>query len=194
VVDPDIPNENGATPLIAAIGNTLVSVELRVAMSLQLINHPRVNVNRRGTDGKLPLRIAAEANLLSQLSDAICRRILIDYDRAVRDTAGKLMEQLDPNTQSQARNDIQNLLDNPNVNVADYNQSSSDQLVNAINEKIVFLTRQLQIDHNNLSLDVAIRLSSITIPLLAISANTQLIYRYLTRQDLTSFLQLLLRL
>jgi hypothetical protein len=83
-VDPNIPNVNKATPLIAAIGNTFVPQGLRVTMASELIWDHRVNVNQRGTDNKLPLQIVFEAGLALQLANLICRKSLMDYDIAVK--------------------------------------------------------------------------------------------------------------
>lgn len=84
VVNPNIPNLDGTTPLIAAIGNTLIPNEVKLEMALRLISDPRVSVNQRGTHNKLPLQIAFEAGLAPQLVNVICRRSLQDHDVAVK--------------------------------------------------------------------------------------------------------------
>jgi hypothetical protein len=93
-VDPNIPNADGATPLIAAIGNTFISNDLRVSIASRLIDSQRVNVNQRGTDNKLPLQIAFDAGLLRQLANPICRRSLADYYRDVKKITLEMIESL----------------------------------------------------------------------------------------------------
>ncbi|MDR1590865.1 MAG: ankyrin repeat domain-containing protein [Puniceicoccales bacterium] len=171
-VDPNIPNGDGTTPLIAAIGNTFVPLALRVDMGLRLINHPRVNVNQRGTDNKLPLQIAFEAKLLPQFSNLICRRNLIDYDIAVKNVAQTLVQQLNPHIHGQALFMIQNLLRDDRVNVSDYQHCPINELIDAIRRKIHFLLNQLGIDLSALP-------SACVGQLQGIDANTLLFNKYL---------------
>ncbi|MDR1906868.1 MAG: ankyrin repeat domain-containing protein [Puniceicoccales bacterium] len=96
-VDPNLPNMDNTTPLILAIGNTLISAELRIAMASQLIEDPRVDVNRRGTDNKLPLQIFLEAKLREnapEFFNAIIRRALIDYDREIKAIAREMIRRI----------------------------------------------------------------------------------------------------
>jgi hypothetical protein len=94
-VDPNIPDGRGITPLVAAIINVFESNDSKANMVLRFVHHPRVNVNQRGADGKLPLQVAFEMRLVKQphpeqkpslciLFDAFCRRSLTDYDLALK--------------------------------------------------------------------------------------------------------------
>ncbi|MDR1303109.1 MAG: ankyrin repeat domain-containing protein [Puniceicoccales bacterium] len=91
-VDPNLPKLDRTTPLIAALGNTLVPKEVKVTMATMLIAHPRGDVNQRGGDNRLPLQIAFEAGLAAQLVNPICRRSLMDYDMAVRRNTRELLQ------------------------------------------------------------------------------------------------------
>jgi hypothetical protein len=184
-VDPNIPNVDGVTPLIAAIGNELVPPELRVGMALLLIDHPRVNVNRRGPDNKLPLQIVLEARLGVEVFSAIYRRNLMDYDAAVRAIAEDLAKQLSPSIHGEALSAIQQLQRDPRVNV-DYTERSPDQLINAILRKIDFLRNRLGIDRSDWPGKIVERLE-------AIETNTRLYDNFLTKHDWGS-LRLLLTL
>ncbi|MDR0590683.1 MAG: ankyrin repeat domain-containing protein [Puniceicoccales bacterium] len=106
-VDPNIPNIDNATLLLAALGNNLVPLDVRVAMVWRLINEPRVDVNRRGTgSNKLPLQIVFDVSLVGQFDgrlatnfmNAICRRSLADYDmmvkRIMREVLGNAVSRL----------------------------------------------------------------------------------------------------
>jgi hypothetical protein len=186
-VDPDIPNIDRATPLLIAIANTLIPIELRVNMSLQLINHPRVNVNQRGTDNKLPLQVAFEAGFGEQLANAICRRSLVDYDVAVKNEARILMQQLVPDIQGEAFFKIQNLLVDPRVNVNSYEHYPVNLLVDAIRRKIHFLLNQLGINVSDLP-------GAFVNKLHIIDTNTQLFDNFLTRPNEGTFRQLLSQL
>jgi hypothetical protein len=96
-VDLNIPDGSGITPLVAAIINVFVPNNSKTNMVLRFVHHPRVNVNQRGADGKLPLQIAFKVRLVKQphpeqrpslciLFDAFCRRSLTDYDLAIKNT------------------------------------------------------------------------------------------------------------
>ncbi|MDR0740525.1 MAG: ankyrin repeat domain-containing protein [Puniceicoccales bacterium] len=161
MVDPNISDVDNATPLLAAIANTFIPLELNVNMALRLINHPRVNVNQWGTDNKLPLQIAFEADLLPQLSDAICRKSLIDYDKAVRRCAQILMSQLNPGTQGQALYTVHNWLNDPMVSVNDYFHCPINQLSDGIHREIYFLLNGLGIDLSNFPEGLVDRLRTI---------------------------------
>jgi hypothetical protein len=89
-VDPNIPDENGVTPLIEAIGNRRLHRELRIAMALLLLRGPRTDVNRRGPGNKLPLEIAFEEGLAPRLFNAIYQQGLKEYAARIRGIASTL--------------------------------------------------------------------------------------------------------
>jgi hypothetical protein len=175
-VDPNIPNIDQATPLIAAIGNTFVSEGLRLAMALRFINHPRIRVNQRGTENKLPLQITFEAGLAPQLANAICRRSLVDYDVALREAVLKLIPQLIPQIHGEAIFMIQQLLVDERMNVNDYAQCTLGELVDAIRRKIYFLLNSLGVDLDDFPAEFIEQLC-------IIDANAQLFGNFLTRPD-----------
>ncbi|MDR2371687.1 MAG: ankyrin repeat domain-containing protein [Puniceicoccales bacterium] len=182
-VDVNRPTLNNVTPLFAAIGNVNVSPYSRVSTALQLINHPRVNVNLRGTGGILPIQFAYVSGFAPQLSNAICRRSLVDYDMAVKNEAKTLMGLLVHGMNDQALFMIQHLLVDPRVNVNDYYHCPINQLVDAGCRKTHFLLNQLGIDISDLPRTSVDQLRKI-------DANIQLYNTFLTRQDSASFWRL----
>ncbi|MDR0740526.1 MAG: ankyrin repeat domain-containing protein [Puniceicoccales bacterium] len=182
-VDVNRPTLNDVTPLFAAIGNVNVSPYSRVSMALQLINHPRVNVNLRGTGGILPIQFAYVSGFAPQLSNAICRRSLVDYDMAVKNEAKTLMGLLVHGMNDQALFMIQHLLVDPRVNVNDYYHCPINQLVDASRRKIHFILNESGIDISDLPRTSVDQLRKI-------DANIQLYNAFLTRQDPASFWQL----
>ncbi|MDR3317643.1 MAG: hypothetical protein LBS71_02450 [Puniceicoccales bacterium] len=173
-VNPDIPNIDQATPLIvamAAVAQELIPTQMGITMAEKLIQDPRVNVYQRGTDNKLPLQIAFEAQIASQLSNAICRRALCDYDREVRDIVQKIIDQL-PETHRGIFL-IQALLRDPRVNV-NYDQCEINELIDAIRRKIHFLLNELDVDLSG---------SELGQPLQVLDRNTQLFGNFLSSQS-----------
>ncbi|MDR1366899.1 MAG: ankyrin repeat domain-containing protein [Puniceicoccales bacterium] len=179
--NPNIPIENGATPLIAAIGNTMVPQDIRIDMVSRLIAHPWVNVNQRGPDNKLPLQLVFEAGLALQFCNPICRRSLEDYDATVRNIALELMNRLQVHTPSHSM--ISALLNDQRVNVDDYSQCDIKQLIKAILVKIEFILNHLPINPDNF------RPGSIE-QLRTVNENTQLYNNLLTQKNLDATYQL----
>ncbi|MDR0418189.1 MAG: ankyrin repeat domain-containing protein [Puniceicoccales bacterium] len=144
-VNPNIPNIDKATPLMAAIGHNVAPIDLKVAMALRFINHPLVNVNQRGTDNKLPLEIAFIVGLADQLFHPICRRTLMDYNTEVKNIAQYMKEHFSKGISGGFSEDINYwtlyqdmimLLNNQMVDVNDPLQCSFSELTNAILTKI----------------------------------------------------------
>jgi hypothetical protein len=154
IADPNIPDGNGITPLVAAIGNRRLPEELRVAMALRLLRNPWIDVDWRGPGGKRLLQIVHEAGLGPQLFDAIFRQGLrcfdVDVDCCAKYLMDHLKEQLDPKAHRQAVGGIQNFLKNNELDVNSFSLLPYDQLVNAIRRKINFLRNGLGIDFSTL--------------------------------------------
>jgi hypothetical protein len=92
IVNPNIPDVNRLTPLITAVDDVHVPPNLRGAMAWRLLRSPLTSVNQRGPDNKLSLQVVLGKGLGPQLSGAIIRRNLEDYNIIIRVGALELTE------------------------------------------------------------------------------------------------------
>ncbi|MDR0740528.1 MAG: hypothetical protein LBF34_02340 [Puniceicoccales bacterium] len=105
-------------------------------------------------------------------------RVLLDYSR------GTVICQNIPQNTYEIFWDLAVLWKDPRVNVNDYVTCLLAQLNDAIDRKISFLIRRMQLDPSNFSGDLIMQLCSLIVRLITINANRQLIYNYYTNGEM----------